>query len=63
MRQKSEERITERARVRRRGGQPGNTNAWKHGRYARHAIAERMHVRELLRAARRARKALLSADR
>jgi hypothetical protein len=34
------------------GGQPGNRNALKHGRYTAEALALRRHVRELLRAAR-----------
>ena len=37
---------------RRRGGQPGNLNALKHGRYTAEAKAERRFVRELLRTAR-----------
>ena len=47
--------------VRRRGAQPGNVNALKHGRYARAAIAERRRLRELLQAARKARRALSNA--
>jgi hypothetical protein len=31
----------------------GNKNALKHGRYAREAIAERAHIRELVRQARK----------
>lgn len=46
--------------VRRRGAQPGNVNALKHGRYARAAIAERRRLRELLRSARDARRILES---
>ena len=37
---------------RRRGGQPGNLNALKHGRYTAEAKARRRYVRELLREAR-----------
>ena len=35
------------------GGQPGNRNALKHGRYAREAVEFRRLVRELAREARR----------
>ena len=34
------------------GGQPGNRNAWKHGRYTAEAIARRREVAALLRACR-----------
>ena len=34
------------------GGQPGNRNAWKHGRYTAGAIARRREVAALLRACR-----------
>jgi hypothetical protein len=34
------------------GGQPGNRNAWKHGRYSADAIAQRREVAALLRACR-----------
>jgi hypothetical protein len=34
------------------GGQPGNRNAHKHGRYTAEVLALRRHVRDLLRAAR-----------
>jgi hypothetical protein len=34
------------------GGQPGNHNAWKHGRYTAEAIAQRREVAALLRACR-----------
>jgi glucans biosynthesis protein len=37
-----------------RSGAPrGNKNALKHGRYTREAIAERWHIRELVRQARK----------
>ena len=36
----------------RSGGQPGNHNAWKHGRYTAEAIAQRREVAALLRACR-----------
>ena len=29
------------------GGQPGNRNAWKHGRYTAEAVARRREVAEL----------------
>ena len=63
MQLKSEERIMDHCStaVRRRGAQPGNVNALKHGWYARAAIAERRRIRELLRAARQARRALSDA--
>jgi glucans biosynthesis protein len=32
------------------GGQPGNQNAGKHGFYSKEAIAERRHLRALIRA-------------
>ena len=35
-------------RIRRRGGQPGNTNALRHGRTTAAAKAERRRVRELI---------------
>jgi hypothetical protein len=35
------------------GAPKGNTNAIKHGRYTREALAERGHVRELVRQARK----------
>ena len=67
MRPKSEERIrsgvppeAETGIVRRRGAQPGNVNALKHGRYSRTAITERRRLRELLRSAREARRNLES---
>ena len=47
MKGKREERIG-----RRRGGQPGNRNALKHGLYAAAAIAERRAILALLRVAR-----------
>lgn len=47
MNSKCEERIG-----RRRGAQPGNRNALKHGRYAAAAIAERRAIQVLLREAR-----------
>jgi hypothetical protein len=34
------------------GGQPGNGNAWKHGRYTAEAVARRREVAALLRACR-----------
>ena len=56
MRARREERITDQglasleATVRRsRGGQPGNTNALKHGRYTAAALAQRRAVARLLR--------------
>jgi hypothetical protein len=33
------------------GGQPGNRNALKHGRYSTESIALRRHIRDLLRSA------------
>jgi hypothetical protein len=41
------------------GAPRGNKNALKHGRYTREAIAERAHIRELVR---QARKLLLQID-
>lgn len=38
--------------LRRRGGQPGNTNRLIHGRYAGATLARRAHVRNLVRNAR-----------
>jgi uncharacterized protein YjcR len=35
------------------GAPRGNKNALKHGRYTREAIAERQHIRELVRQARK----------
>ncbi len=35
------------------GAPPGNKNAQKHGRYTKEAIAERKHVSELVRQARK----------
>jgi glucans biosynthesis protein len=35
------------------GAPRGNKNALKHGRYTREAIAERAHIRELVRQARK----------
>jgi hypothetical protein len=32
----------------RSGGQPGNRNAWKHGRYSAENIALRRYIRDLL---------------
>ena len=34
------------------GGQPGNTNALRHGHYTREAIERRRYIAELIRAAR-----------
>jgi hypothetical protein len=34
------------------GGQPGNRNAWKHGRYTAEAVARRREVAALIRACR-----------
>ena len=65
--EKSEERIggalsrsvVQAGALRQRGGQPGNANAFKHGRYSASAMADRRRARELLREARMARRAAL----
>ena len=68
--EKSEERIggaslrsvVQGGALRQRGGQPGNTNAFKHGRYSASAMADRRRARVLLREARMARRAALRDD-
>lgn len=66
MKTKSEERIGRPAPAsrahcprhtgRRRGGQPGNMNALKHGNYTMLALGARRYMRELMREARAARR-------
>jgi len=41
--------VPQRMSMRARGGQPGNDNAWKHGRYTRELIALRKDVSHHLR--------------
>src|ERR1700750_635875 len=36
------------APVRKRGGQPGNRNRWKHGRYSKASIARRARITAVL---------------
>ncbi|MBN9566857.1 MAG: hypothetical protein J0H79_04535, partial [Alphaproteobacteria bacterium] len=52
---------------RKRGGQPGNTNAWKHGRRSRAALAEqaafRRHLRQMWAHIRLARAVMAAIDR
>ncbi len=48
---------------RKRGGQPGNLNALKHGRYTAEAKAQRRYVRDLLREARATISLVTDSDR